>query len=124
MVQKYYADSGTGDYLGSFDGDAGDNPFTGHTDTGVAPGAPTDNWNGSSWDANLSTATTAQLKAEANRRIAKSGHDWMAARETGGGATMPSNITTYASDIRADCVTLEASPPTDWTNDTHWTADP
>ena len=65
--------------------------------------------------------TIDQIKSEAGRRIVASGHDWMAARQTGDGAPMPQTIKDYAAAIRTDSATLEESLPEDYTNDSHWT---
>lgn len=122
MAERYFVDS-NGDYLGAYDGpDGAGNPYDGETEVGSPPASAKDNWNGSTWIEHLPTAE--QIKAEANRRIAASGHDWMAARETGGGAAIPQNIKDYAANIRTDCAALEAAPVADYRNDTHWTAAP
>ena len=120
MTQKYYADSTTGDYLGSYDGDAGDNPFSGETDTGVKPNAGTDNWNGSSWDAAAAYVTDVEdIRSECRRRMEIDGHD-LAAKK----ATPPAASTTYLDDLVTDCETLEGTLPTGWTDNSHWTAAP
>lgn len=117
---EYYVDTGTGAYIGAWDDGNPDAPTTGVTEVGSAPADANDIWGFPGWTAHLPSA--AEIKAEANRRIVASGHDWMAAREVGGGTIMPANIKTYAANIRDDSATLEATPVADYTDDSHWTA--
>lgn len=121
MVQKFYVNI-NGDYLGSYDGPDIDNPHAGETEVAPPPPDGRDKWNGTSWDAYLPTAN--EIKAEANRRIQASGHDWMAAREVSDGTVIPPAIKTYATNIRADSAALEATPVADYKDDSHWTIAP
>lgn len=121
MSMKYWVQTSDGVYLGGWEDGHPDAP-TGETEVTNAPANAADIWNGSSWD--LLLPTHAEIDLEAYRRIADSGHDWMAARETGGGIAMPANIKTYAADIRVDADNLQTTPVADYTNDTHWTDAP
>ena len=68
--------------------------------------------------------TVAKIKAEASRRIIRSGHDWMAARAVGAGIAIPTHIKIYAADVRTSSANLEAAPVANYKDNTHWPADP
>lgn len=62
------------------------------------------------------------IKAQAAYRIAESGHDWMAAREVGGGAAIPDSVKTYAQAVRDASDALEAMEtlPQNYADDSNW----
>jgi hypothetical protein len=66
------------------------------------------------------TPTVQQIKDEANKRIAASGHDWQIIRQISDGTPVPQAILDYAAAVRAASTTLEASLPEDYSNDVHW----
>ena len=82
--------------------------------------------NGANWDAPVVdlTPTINQIKAEAHRRIEVVMPVWMVAREVSGGTAITQTIKDYAADIRTDSATLEGTLPTDYMDDSHWTAPP
>jgi len=121
MTQRFFVDT-NGNFLGSYEGPDGSNPFIGETEVGSAPEDARSTWNGTAWVDYLPSVL--ELKEEANRRIIESGHDWMAIREISDGTPIPQTIKDYAAAIRADCAALELSPVSDYKNDTHWTAAP
>lgn len=60
------------------------------------------------------------IKREAARRIADSGHDWMALRQVTTSIPVPQNIVDYAAAVRTTSNALEQSLPSDYADDTHW----
>lgn len=63
---------------------------------------------------------TAGIKTEAARRIAESGHDWMALRKVTAGIDVPEAVIAYAAAVRAASDLLEVEPPQDYWLDAHW----
>jgi len=72
----------------------------------------------------LPTPTINDIKSEANRRIELAMPSWMVSREVSGGTPITQTIKDYAAAIRTDSATLEASLPSDYQDDIHWTTAP
>ncbi len=118
MTQKFYVDTNS-DYLGSYDGPSGDNPYSGETEVGSAPTHGTDNWNGSSWGVVAYVPDVEDIRTECRRRIKFDAHDLSAKK-----ATPPAVSTTYLDDCVTACETLEGTLPTDYLTSSTWPALP
>ncbi len=70
------------------------------------------------------TITANMVKTEARRRINVVMPGWMVAREVSGGTAITQTIKDYAANIRTDSGVLEGTLPSDYTDDSHWTAAP
>lgn len=114
MVQKFYVDT-NGRYLGSYDGLAKDNPYSGKTKVSVPPKHGRDNWNGASWDVVEKIPDIEVIRNECRRRIKLDGHDLAANK-----ATPPAASTTYIDDCVTACETLEGTLATDYLTSSAW----
>ena len=68
--------------------------------------------------------TIAQIKTEAYHRIEKVMPGWMVDREVSGGTAITQTVKNYAAKIRTESAILEASLPSNYTDDSHWTPAP
>lgn len=118
MVQKFYVDT-NGKYLGSYDGPAKDNPYSGKIKVSAPSGHGRDNWNGASWDAVEKIPDIENIRNECRRRIKLDGHDLAIKKLT------PVEVSaTYIDDCVTACEILEGTLAADYLTSSAWPALP